>query len=167
MKAILVLLDIGASYKLVDHILSEHEEDEIYQSALKAMPPLGKGIDITIHTPVDRIISGVGLALTGNLRIGSPHVGDSMPQWMQDLAGFFARSFVAYRLLTLPSCSTPHSSPCATIMYSANPMTLSRLELEKRRGQIPVPAGSSSMAWCFSAIPGNRLLPHGASLSTC
>src|SRR5258707_10377270 len=47
-----------------------------------------------------------------------------------------AASFVAYRLLTLPSCSTPHSSPCATIMYSANPMTLSRLELEKRRGKV-------------------------------
>src|SRR6266567_8214922 len=43
-----------------------------------------------------------------------------------------AASFVAYRLLILPSCSTPHSSPCATIMYSANPITLSRLELQKR-----------------------------------
>jgi hypothetical protein len=42
-------VQLGVNAKLVDHILNEHEEDEIYQSALKDMAPLGKGIDIPMH----------------------------------------------------------------------------------------------------------------------
>jgi hypothetical protein len=39
----------GSSYSLVNHIMSEDEEEVTYQSALKATPPLGKGIDVPIN----------------------------------------------------------------------------------------------------------------------
>jgi hypothetical protein len=100
-------------------------------TAILLLPVAAQPISISAEETI--VLSVVSAGVDHDVRTGKPLLAIKLDEASRRTFSTLSSTYVGGKTElrvhgSYRRARTPHSSPCATIMYSANPMTLSRLE---------------------------------------